>query len=167
MRDRGLGTIAIAIVEWRDIDGFERPRFDAAHVDVDAIGIRARHVETFDAAMTAEKVFRGAGVERVFGQIISPDDEAETRRRDDQVQESTHAADRAVAVERLDPRWRVDFEMHRAAVTTATMCDQSLRHVDSRELRQFSRIATREETPADRSCRCGQPLQRGDECECA
>ena len=38
---------------------------DAAHVDVDLVRIRARHIERMDAAVLAERVLGDASVERV------------------------------------------------------------------------------------------------------
>src|SRR5690348_14576072 len=43
----------------------ERAFVEAARVDAVAVGMRARHVERLDAAVPAEKVLRGAGVELV------------------------------------------------------------------------------------------------------
>ena len=47
-----------------------RALVEAARVDVDAIGIAARDVETLHAADTAEAMPGDAGVEGVFGEII-------------------------------------------------------------------------------------------------
>src|SRR5271170_4576686 len=58
----------------------KRRRIDAvetADVDVDLIGVRARHVEGVDAAGGAEGVPRGAGVEPVGGQRILAAEEFE------------------------------------------------------------------------------------------
>ena len=53
--------------------GFYRSDVDAveaAHIDVDLIGIGARHIERMNAAGGAEGVLRGAGIEAVGGQRV-------------------------------------------------------------------------------------------------
>ncbi len=71
MRNRRFALFALRVIEQRDFDPLDRGRIEAAHIDVDAIGIGARYVETLDAAMGAEAVLRTAGIERVFGQRIA------------------------------------------------------------------------------------------------
>src|SRR5205085_1598842 len=94
------------------------------HVDVDAVGIRTRHIKRFDPTHVAEAMLRDAGVERVLAQAFRALQQAETRGGHDQVQEARHAADRAVALDRVNVRRRVNFETHAAAMTTTAMDDE-------------------------------------------
>jgi len=73
---------------------------------------------------------RDAAVERVFGQQVGTGDEAEARRRDDQMQEAGLATDRTVAIERFDARGRIDLDAYAAAMATAAMDDERPAYVD-------------------------------------
>jgi hypothetical protein len=121
VRNRRGRRIAVRVVEQAHRDRLDRVAVEAVDVDVDAVGVRARHVERLDAADAAEAVLRGAGVERVFAQQPGALQQAEARRWHDQVQEPGHAADRAVAFDRIDARRRVDLEAHAPAMTAASM----------------------------------------------
>ena len=96
----------------------------AAHVDVDAVRIRARHIERFHPADRAETVHGHAGAEAVIGQHILAGQQAEARRRYDQVQVAAGRADTAVAVDDLDVSRRIHLEADAPAVTAADMGDQ-------------------------------------------
>ena len=53
--------------------GFYRSDIDVvetARIDVDLVGIGARHIERMNAAGGAERVLRGAGIEPVGGQRV-------------------------------------------------------------------------------------------------
>src|SRR5690606_38623751 len=79
------------------------------------------HVEALDAAGAAEAMPRGAGAETVFGEVGLAREQPEARGRHDQVQVAAHAADRAVAFERVDPRGRLDLETHASAMAAAAV----------------------------------------------
>ena len=67
---RRLSPLPVSPVE--KAGRLERRRIDplqAASVDADLVGIRARHVKGVDAAMPAECVLRGIGVELVGREI--------------------------------------------------------------------------------------------------
>jgi hypothetical protein len=124
VRDRSLALFTASVVEQSHVDAFDRGWIEAMHVDVEAVRVRTRHVEALDAAMTAEAMLRGARIERVFAQRAGAGEQAEAHRRDDQVQEAAHAADRTIAVERGDRRRCIDLETHAAAMAPAAMHDQ-------------------------------------------
>src|SRR5688572_461330 len=123
MRDRRRLGLALGVVERRDGQLPDGVRVEAAHVDVNAVGMRAGYVKTLDPAMPAEAVFRRTRVERVFHQVFRAGQQAEARRRHDQVQVAGHAAYRAVAVERFDLRRSLDFEANAAAMAAAAVDD--------------------------------------------
>src|SRR5258708_30636366 len=78
-------------------DGGEVDVVEAARIDVDLVGIGARHIERMDAAVPAEHVLRGPGIELVDRQITLAAEQLELLRRHDQVQNSFFGADRAIA----------------------------------------------------------------------
>ena len=123
----GIG-FPVGAVEGLHFDRLEAALVQAARVDVHAIGIRARDVEALDAAHRAEAMLRHAGVEGVFAEHVLAGEQAEARGRHDQVQESAHAAQRAVAVLDAQQARRVHLETHAAAMTAAAMRHQSVRH---------------------------------------
>lgn len=75
---------------------------EAAPVDADRIGVRARAVEALDAAMLAEQVPRPARAEAVKGEVAAPFGLAESSVGHDQMKVAGHAADRAITVEQFD-----------------------------------------------------------------
>src|ERR1700749_2084063 len=78
----------------------ERRRVDAgeaAHVDVDLVGVRARDVKGVNAAVTTEGVFGDARIEAVRRELVAPGMKLERAALDDQVQKALLFADRAVA----------------------------------------------------------------------
>ena len=124
MRNRLGGGIAIGVVERLHVDGFDRRRVEAVHVDVVAVGVRARHVERLDSTDAAEAMLRRAGVECVLGQRIGAGEQAKTRGGHDQMQVAAHATDRTIALECGDACGRVDFEANGAAMAAAAMGDE-------------------------------------------
>ena len=124
MRDRGFAFVASRIIERCDLDALDRAWIEAAHVDVNPVGIGARNIETLDSAMTAEAMLRGAGIERVLGQRIGTAEQAKPMRRHDQVQEAAHPADRTIAIKRDDRRRRIDFKTDATAMATAVVHDE-------------------------------------------
>jgi len=110
---------------------FERAQIDpveAADIDVDFVGIRARHVERMNAASRAKGMFCRAGVEPIGGERVLAADKLELLRRHNQMQKAFFATDRAVAVG--DPRQvRCHAKAHAATMTTAFKGLQ--RHTDS------------------------------------
>ena len=74
-------AIELLDLERRDIDAVE-----AAHIDVDLVGIGARHIEWMDAARGAERVLRLAGIESISRQRILAADQLELFRRHDEMQ---------------------------------------------------------------------------------
>ena len=51
------GRFPIAAVEIIERQRVEIDIVEAAHIDVDLVGIRAQHIERMDAAMAAESMF--------------------------------------------------------------------------------------------------------------
>src|ERR1700722_5451925 len=130
--------LAIVIVKRGDFDRVDRACIETAHVDVDAVRIRARHVERFNAAYPTEQMLRRSGVERVFAQVVLSREQSETRSRHNQVQVAGHCADRAIAFQRMDFRRRIDFESNSPAMTRAPM-DNEFAH--DRAGRTYQRTA--------------------------
>src|SRR5690242_11395446 len=124
MRDRRSSRLAIGIVERRQPLAIrENVAIEAARVDAVTMRMRTRNVERFHTAVFAEQVPRGAGVETVFGERVFALQQAEARSGHDEMQETRHAADRAVAFLHLRMRRRIHFETHAAAVAAAGMSD--------------------------------------------
>ena len=57
--------LPIAAIESIDANTLEATRIDAVQIDAVAVGIGARHIEGFDAAMSAERVARDAGIKGI------------------------------------------------------------------------------------------------------
>src|SRR5512141_2607825 len=131
MRDRGRPGFAIGIVELAHAHALDRRWIETTHIDVDTVGVRTRNVEDLDAADLAEPVFGDTGIERVLGQVFGALQQAKARGRHDKVQEPGHAANRTIALDRLDACRRVDFDAHAAAMAGATVRDIAA-HADGR-----------------------------------
>src|SRR5262249_18300331 len=71
------GRLPVAAVERFRRERGEVDVVEAARVDVDLVGIGARHVERMHAAVPAEGVLGGAGVELVGGEIVLAAEELE------------------------------------------------------------------------------------------
>jgi len=56
-------------VEFLDLDGAWL-RFEASHVDIDAIGVGARNIERLDAASLAEQVLGFSAIEGIGSELI-------------------------------------------------------------------------------------------------
>src|SRR5262249_19213979 len=91
---------------------------EAAHVDVDAVGVGARHVEARHTAVAAEMVLRDTAVEAVGAEVVGPGKEPEGVAGHDPVQVALAGADRTVAVAHLG-RCALHLEAHPAAVAAA------------------------------------------------
>ena len=124
MRERTGVLFPVLAVEGFDGQSGDRARVQAADIDVDAVGIRARNIETLDPAHFAETMLGDAGVEGVLGQIVMAGDQPKPRRRHDQMPEAAHPAQRAIAFLHGEHRRRVDLENNAAAMTAAAMGDQ-------------------------------------------
>ena len=74
--------------------------------------------------LSREPMAGNAGIERVLAEEFAPLQQAESQCRHDQMQESRHPADRAVAIQRLDPRRRINLEAHAPAMAAAAMGDK-------------------------------------------
>ena len=90
-------------------------------ISFNAVGIRARDVEGFHAAGPAELVLRDAGVEAIRRQAFVALQQAEPRRRHDEVHEAGHRADAARAVLAGEALGRLDLEAHGAAMAAAAI----------------------------------------------
>src|SRR5688572_9770814 len=89
----GVLLLPLAPVERLDRHLFHRARVQAARVDAQPVGMRARHVEGLDAADRAEQVLRDAGVESVVSQRVPAADEGEAVGGNNEVQVAGLAAD--------------------------------------------------------------------------
>jgi hypothetical protein len=70
-------VLPVAAVEVPDLDLPDRGGVETARIHADAVGIGARNVKAFDAALRAEMVLCDAGVEAVGGQGLLPLKEAD------------------------------------------------------------------------------------------
>src|SRR5262249_7408786 len=89
---------------------------EAAHIDAETVGLRARNIEALDAAHRAEMMLRRSGIERVGGDLVRALGQSEALGGHDEMQIAGPAADRAVAFLDLDLVWRQHFEAYRAAM---------------------------------------------------
>ena len=117
--------LPVPAVERRHVDAPNRAGFKASGIDAVAVRIGARDVKGFDAANRAKQVLRGAGVERIGGEKLRAAQQFEARFGDNEMKVAAFAADRAVALSRLDLGGRFDFELHPAAMTPAEMFDEA------------------------------------------
>lgn len=78
--------------------------------------MRPRHVKRLYPAVPAECVLCDTRVKRVRRQFILTRDQAELAVRHEQMQETAHVADTAIAPRRLDVPRRINFKAHTAAV---------------------------------------------------
>src|SRR5262249_60291055 len=94
----GYCVFPMTAVELSDGERSDIHIFQASHIDVDLIGIRARNVKWMDAAAGAKRVLCNAGIEAIGRQRILAADELERILRHDEMQKTLFAADRAVAL---------------------------------------------------------------------
>src|SRR5262245_28808558 len=66
----GHGLLPVLPVEVTDRERIQIHPVEAAHVDVNLVGVRARDVETVDSALATEVMTRGAGSEPVGGERV-------------------------------------------------------------------------------------------------
>src|SRR5690349_19271502 len=64
----GIVLFPVPAVDLAHAGDAERALVEAAHVHAEPVRVRARHVERLDAAVPAEEVLRGPGVELVVRQ---------------------------------------------------------------------------------------------------
>jgi len=93
-------------------------RVQAVDVDTQAIRMRSRHIKWLYPAVPAKCVLRYTRIERVRRQFILTRDQAEIAVRHEQMQETAHVTDAAIAPRRLNIPRRIDFKSHAAAVAT-------------------------------------------------
>src|SRR5438876_12037562 len=86
--------LPVATVEVLDPQRAELDAVEAAHVHVDPVRVRTRHVEARHAAVSAEMVLRGHRAEAVGREIGLAREQAETVAGNDQVEIGLAAADR-------------------------------------------------------------------------
>ena len=114
-------ALPVPAVKGLDVHVFDRALVEAAQVHAVAVGVGARHVERLDAAVATEKMLRHARAEGVAREAVGALQQAEARRRHDQVQETGHVADGAVAFAHRDARRRLELETHLCAMAAAVM----------------------------------------------
>src|SRR5206468_7585316 len=120
--DAGVGRVRAELpaapVEVFDADAVDIHAVDAAHVDHELPRIGSRTIEGRDGAMTAELVASGQRPELIGLDFVGTRHEPEALRRDEMMQVTLFAADRAVALARSF-EVRKDLETHAAAVTAS------------------------------------------------
>ncbi len=92
--DGGFPVLTVKIPDGYILD---MPGIQAVNIYAEPIGVRARYIEGLDAAMSAEQMFCGAGVEAVGGQAILALQQVKVLLADDQMKKTGHPADRAIA----------------------------------------------------------------------
>src|SRR6266446_2084405 len=102
-RQHALGHVALPVlsVEGLHAHGENTRLVETARVHAVAVGMRARHIEGFDAAYRTEHVLRGPGVELIRSERLFALKEPEAILRDDQMQEAALRADRAIALKNV------------------------------------------------------------------
>jgi len=111
----------IGAVKGSDIDLCDTGRVQAVDISRDATGMRARHVERFDAAGLAKEVGRSTGIEAVVGQSLFALDELEVILVDNEMEEAGGVTDRAIAGKCFDCRRAAYLKSHCAAMAAAPM----------------------------------------------
>ena len=109
---------AVEICNSNDGNGF---RLETADIDADTVGVGARNVKGFDAAVGAETVLGDTGVEGVGGEVLFPLEEAEPVGRHDQVEVGGHRTDRAIAESYLELSGSINLEANATAVAPTTV----------------------------------------------
>jgi hypothetical protein len=84
-------------VEQMGLDHADVDAVEAAHIDIDLVGIGTGHVERMNAAGGAERMPRRAGIETIGGERVFAAEQFELLRRHDQMQKPLLGADRAIA----------------------------------------------------------------------
>src|SRR5580698_3192754 len=107
-------------------NGFNGVAVDAAHVDADAVRMRAGNVEGFYSACGAEKMLRDMRVEGIRGERFAAADQFESIGGYDQMQISVFAANRTIAVRHFQLRRRDHLEADSTAMTAAGVCGHVL-----------------------------------------
>src|SRR5688572_20022153 len=115
--------LPVPSVDEIDLHAGHGGRIDAARVDAEAIGVRPRHVERFDAAGGAEVMPRRPGVERIGGQGFLALDEPEAMRGHDEMLVREAAAHRAIALIDAELGGCLHFEAHASAMASALVVD--------------------------------------------
>src|SRR5580700_5174898 len=96
---RGEGRFPVAAVEHaRGPHGRRIVIVEAAGVDAELVGVRARHVERVHAAGGAEGMMSRSGIEPVIRHLAIAPQQREIRRRDGDMQDAFFRADRAGAL---------------------------------------------------------------------
>lgn len=110
--------LPILTVEWNYL---QRPwlRAQTANVHINSVWIRPGDVKGFDAAYLAKLMLCNACVELICGDELAAGQQLELRLWNDQMQETGHSADGAIAVLHLHVSWRIDFKFNCSAVATA------------------------------------------------
>ncbi len=101
------------------MDDFDGLRIETVHVYAEPVGMRARHIERFDAAVSAEIMLGNPGIKRVGRNRVVTLQQAEVTSGNKQMQESTHTTNAAIASGCLNRSRRVDLESDSTAMTTA------------------------------------------------
>src|SRR5215471_14211604 len=97
----GHVTFPILSVERRHAHRSYRRGLQAARIHTVTRGMRARHIEGFDAALRAEKVFGCHRIELISRQHVLALDKPEAVARNDEMQVTRYRTDGAVAIENL------------------------------------------------------------------
>ena len=114
--------LPVATVEIGECDRRYGRRINAIDIDAHTIGVRPRYVERLDAAMLAKIVLRRVCVERVFADVGFVRQQAKIVIAYDEVQETRHTADTAIALCSVNFCRRIDLESHFAAMATTCVC---------------------------------------------
>ena len=93
----------------------------AMHVDIETVRVGAWDVVGLDAAAPTEQVFRRVRIESVLTQAVIAMQWLESGCGDDQVEEPTHRANRAVALVGFDTLGCFNLESYGSAVAAAVI----------------------------------------------
>lgn len=105
-----------------DFNGSDCRRLETIRVDTDSVRVRSRYIKRFDSAMAAEIVLRYSGVEGIGSHVVLATDQTKILLPDDQMQETAHSANAAIAILSFDIRRRIHFKSYFATVAAAFVC---------------------------------------------
>src|SRR5262245_10084223 len=95
--------LPVLSVERADREAFEQVAIEASHIHIDVTRMGTWSIKGVNATCGTERVFCHAGVEGVRAKRVPPVEQREPLGRHDEMKEGLHAADRAVALQSLEP----------------------------------------------------------------
>jgi hypothetical protein len=124
MRQFGAMVFPVSAVKRFDRQ-FPGLRLQTSDIDIEAVRIGSRDIESFNAARLTKPVLRHAGIERIRRKVVFAVQQRESGTWHNQMEITRFGADRTVALDTRDSLRRFDPESNRSAMTTAVVKHQS------------------------------------------